>query len=201
MPAAAGGQAYALRAGTELNCTGGEATLTNIQAAINAGLLSEGVIDNALTQLFTMRMETGEFDPAEQGRLHADHQERDPEPGPPGAGREGRRRTTWSCSRTTTSTGHQPPLLPADPAKLNNVVIVGNLANTVTLGGYSGDPTLQVNAVQGITAAVKAANPSATVTFDSCGTSTTATAAAAARPRRRPRSRPPTWSSCSSAPT
>ena len=58
------------------------------------------------------------------------------------------------------------------------MVIVGNLANTVTLGDYSGDPSLQVNAVQGITAAVKAANPNATVTFDACGTSTTATAAA-----------------------
>ena len=67
-------------------------------------------------------------------------------------------------------------MLPANPATLNNVVIVGNLADTVTLGGYSGDPTLQVNAVQGITAAVKAANPNATVTFDACGTSTTATA-------------------------
>ena len=60
---AAGGQAYALRAGTQLNCTGGEPTLTNIQDAINAGVLSEGVIDNDLVQLFTMRMETGEFDP------------------------------------------------------------------------------------------------------------------------------------------
>jgi hypothetical protein len=59
------------------------------------------------------------------------------------------------------------------------VVIVGNLAGTVTLGGYSGEPSLQVNAVQGITSAVKAANPNASVTFDACGTSTTATAPAA----------------------
>src|SRR5204862_8277410 len=74
--------------------------------------------------------------------------------------------------------GTSAPLLPADPSKLNNVVIVGNLANTVTLGDYSGDPSLRVSAVQGITSAVKAANPSATVTFDACGTSTTATSAA-----------------------
>ena len=74
--------------------------------------------------------------------------------------------------------GSSAKVLPANPASLNNVVVVGDLANTVTLGGYSGDPTLQVNAVQGITAAVKAANPNATVTFDACGTSTTATAAA-----------------------
>ena len=38
-------------------------------------------------------------------------------------------------------------------------MIVGNLANTVTLGGYSGDPTLQVNAVQGITDAIHAVEP------------------------------------------
>ncbi len=62
-------------------------------------------------------------------------------------------------------TGTSQPLLPADPAKLSNVVIVGNLADTVTLGDYSGDPSLQVNAVQGITAAVQAANPSAQVTL------------------------------------
>jgi hypothetical protein len=70
------------------------------------------------------------------------------------------------------------PLLPADPAKLKKVVIVGNLADTVTLGGYSGDPKLQVNAVRGITAAVKAASPRASVVFDSCHTATTTTAPA-----------------------
>ncbi len=88
VPADAGGQAYALRAGTDVNCTGGDATLGNIEAAIKAGILSEGVIDHALVQLFTVRMQTGEFDPAEQGLLHADHQGADPEPGAPGPGRE-----------------------------------------------------------------------------------------------------------------
>jgi hypothetical protein len=49
------------------------------------------------------------------------------------------------------------------------------MANQVTLGGYSGQPTVQVNAVQGITAAVHAADPDASVTFDAAGTSSTAT--------------------------
>ena len=40
VPGAAGGQAYALRAGTQLNCTGAEDTLANIQEAIKAGVLS-----------------------------------------------------------------------------------------------------------------------------------------------------------------
>lgn len=58
-----------------------------------------------------------------------------------------------------------------DPAKTAKVVVLGDLANTVTLGGYSGQPTHTVNAVQGIRAAL----PNASVVFDAAGTSTTAT--------------------------
>ncbi len=65
-------------------------------------------------------------------------------------------------------------LLPIDASKIHKIVIVGNLANKVTLGGYSGDPSLKVDAVQGITSAVKTVNPSAYVVFDSTGSSTTA---------------------------
>ena len=72
---AAGAQAYALRAGTNLNCTGTEATLSNIEQAIGAGILSEGVIDNALVRIFTTRMMTGEFDPPSQVAYTHDHQE------------------------------------------------------------------------------------------------------------------------------
>ncbi|MGH3170243.1 MAG: glycoside hydrolase family 3 C-terminal domain-containing protein, partial [Trebonia sp.] len=175
--AAAGAQAYALRAGTQVNCTGGEPTLTNIEAAINAGVLSQGVLDNALVHLFTMRMETGEFDPpakvaytkitkaAIQSPAHQ-------------ALAEKVAADDLVLLKNDDVTGTSQALLPANPKTLNNVVIVGNLAGTVTLGDYSGDPALQVSAAQGITNAVKAANPSATVTYDSCGTSTTSTSPA-----------------------
>jgi beta-glucosidase-like glycosyl hydrolase len=178
VPAAAGAEAYALRAGTDLNCTGAEATTQNVEAALNAGILSEGVIDNALVHLFTIRMQTGEFDPAgkvaytkiNKGVIQSPaHQTL----------AEKIAAQDLVLLKNGNVAGTSSPLLPADPAKLNNVVIVGNLANTVTLGGYSGDPSFQVSGVQGITAAVKAANPSATVTFDACGTSTKATAPAA----------------------
>jgi beta-glucosidase len=177
VPGAAGGQAYALRAGTDVNCTGAEATLPNIQAAISAGILSESVIDNDLVHLFTVRMETGEFDPPSSvpyTKITKDviqssaHQAL--------ARRLADNAMVLLKNDNLPGTGH--PLLPVDAAKLNHVVIVGNLANTVTLGGYSGDPSLSVNAVRGVEAAVRAANPSAVVTFDACGTSTTATAAA-----------------------
>jgi beta-glucosidase len=176
--AAAGAQAYAVRAGTDLNCTGGEYTLSNIQAAIKAGLLSQGVIDNALVQLFTLRMETGEFDPP--GRVAYTKISKAVIQSPAHQSLAGQiAADDLVLLKNDNVAGGSAPLLPADPAKLSKVVIVGNLANTVTLGGYSGDPSLQVNAVQGLTTAVKAANPGASVVFDACGTSTTATAPAA----------------------
>ena len=174
VPAAAGAQAYALRAGTQLNCTGAEDTTQNIEAALKAGLLSEGVIDNALVHLFTLRMETGEFDPASKvaytGITKSQIQSTAHQ-----ALAEKVAADDIVLLKNDNVSGTSARLLPADPAKTNKIVIVGDLANTVTLGGYSGDPSLQVNAVQGITSAVKKANPAATVVYDSCGTSTTTT--------------------------
>ncbi|MGW5715053.1 glycoside hydrolase family 3 C-terminal domain-containing protein [Amycolatopsis sp. NPDC003865] len=172
---AAGGQAYALRAGTQLNCTGSEDTLANIQEAIKAGILSEGVVDDALVHLFTMRMQTGEFDPPDRVAYtkitkdeiqSAAHQAL--------ATKVADNSLVLLKNEKVSGT----PVLPADPAKLTNVVVVGDLAGKVTLGDYSGEPALQVNAVQGITSALEAANPAATVTFDACGTSSGATTAA-----------------------
>jgi beta-glucosidase len=169
---AAGGQAWALRAGTELNCRGDEYTIGNIQEALAAGVLNEGVIDDALVRVFTQRFATGEFDPA--GKVAFTTITKDKI-----ESAEHRQLAEDLAANSIVLLKNEPALLPADPAKLNHVVVVGDLANTVTLGGYSGDPTVKVNAVQGITTAVQAANPAATVTFDACGTSTKATAPAA----------------------
>jgi beta-glucosidase len=174
---AAGGQAYALRAGTGLNCTGAEDTLANIQEAIKAGVLSEGVIDDALVHLFTTRMQTGEFDPP--GQVAYTKITKDQVQSPEHQALAAKvAANSLALLKNDAVTGTKTPLLPADPSTLDNVVVVGDLAGKVTLGDYSGEPALQVSAAQGITAAVKAANPSATVTFDACGTSTGTTAAA-----------------------
>ncbi|WP_433170316.1 glycoside hydrolase family 3 C-terminal domain-containing protein [Actinoallomurus sp. CA-150999] len=164
----AGGQAYALRAGTGANCTGTEATAQNIRSAIAAGALSEGVLDTALVRLFTVRMETGEFDPPD--RVPYTKITKDVIQSP--AHQALAEKVADDSLVLLKNDGH---LLPADGTKLNKVVILGDLANKVTLGGYSGNPSKQVSAVQGITAAVKAADPSASVVYDAAGTSTTAT--------------------------
>ncbi|MGQ4517077.1 glycoside hydrolase family 3 C-terminal domain-containing protein [Streptomyces sp. DW26H14] len=173
VPAAAGGQAFALRAGTQLNCAGGEMTTQNADAAISLGLLTPGVIDSALTKLFTVRMETGEFDPASKVAYTKITKDQIESPAHQALAEKVAEQDLVLLQNKKVS-GTSSPLLPVNPAKLNHVVIVGDLANTTTLGGYSGRPTKKVDAVQGITTAVKAANPSATVTFDACGTSTTA---------------------------
>ena len=176
--AAAGGQAYAVRAGTQLNCAGGELTTDNIDAAISLGLLSTGVLDGALTKLFTVRMQTGEFDPASKVAYTKITKAAIESPAHQALAEDVAAQDLVLLQNNDVA-GTSSPLLPANPAQLHSVVIVGNLAGTTTLGGYSGNPTLQVNAVQGITAAVRAASPSATVTFDACGTSTGATTPAA----------------------
>ncbi|QMU73816.1 beta-glucosidase [Streptacidiphilus sp. P02-A3a] len=172
--AAAGGQAYAIRAGTQLNCSGGELTTQNISAAIDLGMLSTGVVDSALTRLFTVRMETGEFDPASKVGYTSIAKSQIQSPAHQALA-ERIAANDITLLQNNDVTGTSSKLLPANPADLSHVVIVGALAGTVTLGGYSGDPSLQVSAVRGITAAVKQADPAATVTFDACGTSTTAT--------------------------
>jgi beta-glucosidase-like glycosyl hydrolase len=176
--AAAGGQAFAIRAGTQLNCAGGEMTTQNISAAMDLGLLSTGVLDATLTRLFTVRFQTGEFDPASQVAYTGITKAQIESPAHQALA-EKVAANDLVLLQNSPLPGSSAKLLPVDPAKTNSIVIVGDLADKVTLGGYSGEPTHEANAVQGITAAVKAANPSATVTFDACGTSTQATTPAA----------------------
>lgn len=178
LPAQAGGQAYALRAGTDLNCPGGENTLQNVEAAIKAGVLDEGVIDNALVKIFTVRMETGEFDPASKVPYTKITKAAIQSPAHQAL-------ATTVADNSLVLLKNQPvagtssPLLPLSAEATKKVVVVGDLAGKVTLGDYSGDPSLQVDAVQGITNELKQADPGAQVVFDAAGTSTTATGPAA----------------------
>jgi beta-glucosidase len=170
----AGGQAYALRAGTDVNCTGEEATAQNIRDAIDVGALSEGVVDTALVRLFTVRMRTGEFDPPNRVKYTKITKGVIQSPAHQALATKVADNSLVLLQNDDVR-GTSTPLLPLRASKLNKVVILGDQANKVNLGNYSGEPTLQVNAVQGVTAAVKAANPNASIVFDDAKTSTTAT--------------------------
>ncbi|HEY4024166.1 MAG TPA: glycoside hydrolase family 3 C-terminal domain-containing protein, partial [Pseudonocardiaceae bacterium] len=172
--AQAGGQAYALRAGTDLNCAGGENTLANVEGAIKAGALSESVIDNALVKVFTVRMQTGEFDPANQVPYTKITKAQIQSPAHQALATTLADNSLVLLKNSPAAAG-KANLLPLNGKQTNKIVILGDLAGTVTLGGYSGNPSLRVNAVQGITTAVQAANPNAQVVYDAAGTSTKST--------------------------
>ncbi|MFD6534665.1 ricin-type beta-trefoil lectin domain protein [Streptomyces sp. NPDC060184] len=174
--ARAAGQAFALRSGNDLNCSGDEMTTANVMEAVRAGLLSEDVLDTALVRVFTVRMRTGEFDPAGsvpytsidksviQSAAHVDL-----------ATRAADASMVLLKNSALAATGK--PLLPLKASAVNKVVVLGGLADTVSLGSYGNAPDKQISMRQGITDALRAANPSATVTYDAAGTSTTSTAA------------------------
>ncbi|MFG2358320.1 ricin-type beta-trefoil lectin domain protein [Streptomyces sp. NPDC048521] len=174
--ARAAGQAFALRSGNDLNCSGDEMTTANVMEAVRAGLLSEGVLDTALVRVFTVRMRTGEFDPAGsvpytsidksviQSAAHVDL-----------ATKAADASMVLLKNSDLAATGK--PLLPLKASAVNKVVVLGNLADTVSLGSYGNAPDQQISMRKGITDALKAANPAATVTFDAAGTSTTDTTA------------------------
>ncbi|MDR0945545.1 MAG: glycoside hydrolase family 3 C-terminal domain-containing protein, partial [Bifidobacteriaceae bacterium] len=54
--------AWSLKAGTDVDCTGGN-YINDTIPAIQAGLISENELNINLTRAFTVRFETGEFDP------------------------------------------------------------------------------------------------------------------------------------------
>ncbi|MGW5567140.1 glycoside hydrolase family 3 C-terminal domain-containing protein, partial [Streptomyces tendae] len=174
--ARAGGQAYALRSGNDLNCSGEEMTTANTMEAVRAGLLSEDVLDTALVRVFTVRMRTGEFDPAGsvpytsidksviQSAEHVDL-----------ATKAAEASVVLLKNSDLAATGK--PLLPLKATAVNKIVVLGDLADAVNLGSYGNRPDKQVSVRQGITDALKAANPDATVTYDAAGTSSTSTSA------------------------
>ncbi len=171
--AIAGGQAYAVRAGTALNCVGFEYTISNIREDIKAGILSKGVIDQALTRVFTIRMRTGEFDPPDKVYYTRITKSVIQNPAHQKLAEEVAVNSLVLLKDSPLS-GEKERLLPLDASRLLKVVILGNLANKVTLGGYSSRPSLQVSAVEGITKAIKKNNPNSEVFFYDAGTSTKA---------------------------
>ena len=199
----AGGEAFSLRAGNELNCggdngrpgeppfgdtimsvTGRENRIDYVREAIAAGVLSEGVIDRALVRVFTLRMRTGEFDPRSRQpytRIGKSVIE--------SASHRRLAQQVAEQSMVLLKNGRagsaSAPLLPADPRRLRRVVILGDQADKVFLGGYSGAPREQVSLRRGLTAALRRTSPNTTVTYDAAGSSSTASTPAVLSPATR----------------
>ncbi len=185
--AQAGATAYGLRAGTTLNCVGAseqgpsagyfgysrpimgeENKLEYVQEAIDAGVLTEGAIDRRLVAVFTQRFRTGEFDPvADQTWTHLGRDQVEKRSHRRLAGRAATEALTLLQNKRM---GERGRLLPVSPARIDSVVVLGDLADRVFLGGYSGAPSEQISLLAGLRRRL----PDAHILYDSAQSSSTA---------------------------
>jgi beta-glucosidase len=192
--AQSGATAFALRAGTTLNCVGASSTgdagiwegirkfmgeenrADYVKEAIAAGILSEDVIDRGLVRVFALRMRVGEFDPPAQQRYTKLTRDEIESPAHRALAQQvAEEALTLLQNRRA---GGPEPLLPADPAKLHKLVVVGDQADKVFLGGYSGAPRERVSLLQGLRQAL----PSTQIVYDAGNSSSTSTDAPSLKP-------------------
>lgn len=167
--------ALAIQAGTDLNC--GDVYATQAINAVNEGVLSEDDMDVALTRLFTSRMKTGEFDPQENVPWSAengytwdaeisaeDHTK---------IAEEASDEAVVMLKNEPAKEGEKN-ILPLDAEETNKLVVVGDLADEMILGDYSGSPAEENKStpLQGMTNLMKEKNPNAEVKYIKGGNST-----------------------------
>lgn len=176
--------ALCIAAGNDLECGG--VYRSNAMAAVRRGLLSEDEIDVALVRMFTARMETGEFDAAEQVpyRDKTKYSWNKEDYGLAGTGlatgtpvlttTDEAKDTALQASeegvamlKNEPATGDTNALLPLDAKKINNLVILGEneLVKSLVLGDYSGTPLPENKSTpyDGIVGVLQELNPQAKV--------------------------------------
>ena len=137
--------AVAIRAGSDLNC--GRTFSTFLMTAVQKQLVSEDAIRSALTRVLTGRFLLGEFDPPASvpwSGISASILEDD-------ARRELARESARQSLVLLKNDGR---LLPLSKDKVRSVAVIGPLAGTCHLGGYSGRSMYPVSPYAGIAAAL-----------------------------------------------
>ncbi len=142
----------AYNAGSNLDC--GARAQTSGYEAVKQGLTDESTLDRAVYELFLARMKTGEFDDgAKYQDIKSDVIETDENV----AAAEKAAEESWVLLENKNNA------LPLK--KTDNIAVVGNLADELTLGDYSGEPTKTVKPFEGVEAQIKSINPNANVTL------------------------------------
>ena len=137
--------ALAIKAGSDLNC--GDTYSLHLMKACQDKLVSEEAVRTALTRVLTGRFLLGEFDPPAdvpwsglspeliEGQRHTD------------LAREAARQSLVLLK-------NEKQLLPLDKRTLKKVAIIGPMAGSCHLGGYSGGPINLVSPYLGVSAAL-----------------------------------------------
>lgn len=157
--------AWTLKTGVDLDCMDGDYP-KYLEESYGQGNITEADMEASLVRTFTIRMKTGEFDPAEQVPWRNADYTLDKQISAPdhlAISKQMSAESTVLLRNEAMDTGDR--LLPFDAKKTENVV-VGPLATTEVHGDYSPSQIAEhSNALEGVTKAVQAANPGASVTY------------------------------------
>lgn len=136
----------------ECNLSGGNKSQNLGVAAVENGYLSEQELERAVYELFLQRFKTGEFDADTPYRNYTSD---DIESDSNVQAAEDVAEESWVLLKNDNA-------LPLS-GSVSNVAVVGNLADKLVLGDYTGEPTKTKTPVQGITEEVKKVNANAEV--------------------------------------
>jgi beta-glucosidase len=133
------GDAYAIKAGLDLECGGSYHALTK---SVAQGLVTEKEIDTALHRVLTIRFRLGLFDPPE----------RVPWSNTPMTEVESPEHLALArtLARESMVLLKNDNVLPLDKTKLQHIVVLGPNADVQLNGNYSGTPTKPITILQGI---------------------------------------------------
>ncbi len=130
----------AITAGTDLNC--GDRFQPDLVEAVTSGMISEALVDQAVTRLFTARFRLGEFDPPEAVPYRNIPAEALDSPE--------HRSLALDVARKSMVLLKNEGLLPLDPAALDSVAVIGPNADRILFGGYSGQAADPKSPLMGI---------------------------------------------------
>lgn len=137
--------ALAIKAGSDLNC--GKTYSESLMKAVDEKLVSEEAIRTALVRVLTGRVLLGEFDPAASvpwSGLTLEILE----------GAKHREVARESARQSLVLLKNEGDLLPLDKNRLKSVAVIGPMAGSCHLGGYSGRASYLVSPYGGICTAL-----------------------------------------------
>jgi len=130
--------AAGLKAGVDIDC--GSVYQAKAIDALNKGLITMADIDQALLNIFTIRMRLGEFDPASKVPYALAQPNVIGSPANKALAREIATKTPVLLKNNVSSKTNKKAL-PLNPRELKKIALIGPQADKVELGPYSGRPS------------------------------------------------------------
>lgn len=158
--------ALGIKSGVDTDCGG--VYQNHILNALDQGLLSQGDIDKALVNIFTIRMRIGEFDPPEIVPYAGIRPNRINDPAHNDLAIEVATKTPVLLkNEVVAKTGKKS--LPLDASGITKIAVLGPMAERVELGDYSGEvePSLKITPLAGIREYIKQNGLAAEVVYSS----------------------------------